>query len=180
MHHIPRSSYTHKPWKNGLGTTEEIFVYPEGASDFLVRLSMATLTTSGPFSLFPGIDRTLVLLEGRPIKLNGRSVPLLTPIAFPGEDLLHSTLEAPGLDFNLMCRRGQARGVVHVLNGESTTTADAHLSVVFALTDHVRVGEIELRKYDACVVEGPVEIKGSAYLRVEIQFQIPHQVIKNT
>lgn len=168
MHHIPRSSYTHKPWKNGLGSTEEIFVYPEGASDFLVRLSMATLSTSGPFSLFPGIDRTLVLLEGKPIKLNERTVPLLTPIEFPGEDLVHSTVAAPGLDFNLMCRRGQARGVVHVLNGESTTKANVPMSVVFALTDHVRVGEIELKKYDACVVEGPGEIKGSSYLRVDI------------
>lgn len=168
MHLIPRSSYTQKPWKNGLGTTEEIFVYPEGASEFLVRLSMATLSTSGPFSVFPGIDRTLVLLEGKPIKLNDRIVPLLTPVEFPGEDLIHSTIEAPGLDFNLMCRRGRASGVIHVISGESATDAQAHMSIVFALTDNVRVGEIELKKYDACVVEGPVEIKGSTYLRVDI------------
>ena len=50
------------PWKNGGGETAEIAVSPPGAAldDFDWRLSMARVETDGPFSAFPGIDRTLV------------------------------------------------------------------------------------------------------------------------
>jgi len=57
------------PWKNGGGTTTEIAVAPEGASlnDFDWRISMAHVGADGPFSSFPGIDRTLsARSRGRP------------------------------------------------------------------------------------------------------------------
>ena len=48
------SEYRLMPWKNGLGVTREMAVFPSGANlergDFLWRLSSADVGTSGPFS----------------------------------------------------------------------------------------------------------------------------------
>ena len=70
MHKEPRllrnADHRRMPWKNGGGETVEVIVHPEGASlsDFGWRVSMATVASDGPFSVFPGIDRTIVVVEG--------------------------------------------------------------------------------------------------------------------
>ncbi|PPS58274.1 hypothetical protein CRX72_12315 [Pantoea sp. BRM17] len=51
-------------WRNGGGETREIVSFPPGAADFAWRASIATLDASGPFSLFPGVDRVITLLQG--------------------------------------------------------------------------------------------------------------------
>lgn len=56
------------PWKNGGGSTAEIAIAPPGASvggGFDWRLSIATIDGDGPFSAFPGYDRTILLLAGK-------------------------------------------------------------------------------------------------------------------
>lgn len=60
------------PWKNGGGVTRELvkLPHPTDPARFLARLSIATVATSGPFSAFPGIDRTLLMLEGRGMRLS--------------------------------------------------------------------------------------------------------------
>ena len=65
------------PWKNGGGVTTEIAVFPAnaGLEDFEWRLSMATVASDGPFSLFAGIDRTLAVLEGEGLVLASRAGP---------------------------------------------------------------------------------------------------------
>ncbi len=60
------------PWKNGAGATREIIAVPSVDAPFLWRASIATLQADGPFSPFPGVDRTIVLLAGRPLRLRGR------------------------------------------------------------------------------------------------------------
>ena len=59
-------------WKNGGGVTHELAVWPDGAdlSRFDARLSMAEVAADGPFSAFAGIDRTLAVLEGGPMRLS--------------------------------------------------------------------------------------------------------------
>ena len=102
------------PWKNGGGSTTELCVMPPGAGfdEFEWRLSLATIAQSGPFSVFPGIDRTLTLVEGGGVVLdvgNERRVALSERepvIAFPGENAVSATVEgAPTTDFNVMTRR---------------------------------------------------------------------------
>ena len=52
-------------WRNGGGTTREIARCPSDASaPLLWRLSLADIGKTGPFSSFPGVQRTLVLLDG--------------------------------------------------------------------------------------------------------------------
>ena len=101
-------------WRNGGGVTHELAVWPDGAdlSGFDARLSMAEVAADGPFSAFPGIDRTLAVLEGGPIRLSfGGAEVLMTangpPLSFPGEAPIHARLDAgPVLDLNIMTRRG--------------------------------------------------------------------------
>ena len=59
------------PWKNGGGTTRQVACWPPGAGsdDFDWRVSIATIAASGPFSTFPGIDRTIMLLDGPGVHL---------------------------------------------------------------------------------------------------------------
>ncbi|MGB5853856.1 MAG: HutD family protein [Oceanisphaera sp.] len=112
------------PWKNGGGVTRELYRLPgEPGSDFGLRISMARVGQSGPFSLFPGIDRILMLVDGAGFKLdmNGQVYTLDTPfvpLAFSGEEPVACTLlGGESLDFNVMSDRhwGQAELQVHEL-----------------------------------------------------------------
>ena len=68
---IPHECLRAAPWKNGGGSTTEIAIAPLGAGfdDFDWRISLATITASGPFSSFPGIDRSLMLVDGDSVQL---------------------------------------------------------------------------------------------------------------
>jgi hypothetical protein len=111
-------SYIVMPWKNGGGSTTEIAVSPVGASlnAFDWRVSMARIERDGPFSSFPGIDRTLTLLDGNRVelKIDGRAPQILTPsvptLAFGGEERVEAAVpDGPITDFNVMTRRGRCR-----------------------------------------------------------------------
>jgi environmental stress-induced protein Ves len=103
------------PWKNGGGTTAEVAVHPPGAGfdDFDWRISMADLAVDGPFSRFPGVDRTLVLAEGRDLVLDieGDLQVLVRPgeaRSFAGEAETAARLRGgPIRDINVMSRRGR-------------------------------------------------------------------------
>jgi environmental stress-induced protein Ves len=105
------------PWKNGGGSTTELLIEPPGATlavGFRWRISMATVVESGPFSRFPGCDRTLLLLAGQGMELDhgphGRALlpGPLEPVVFPGEwATCGRLLGGPCLDFNVMSRRGE-------------------------------------------------------------------------
>jgi uncharacterized protein len=117
--HILRSAeFVVQPWKNGGGTTTEIAVSPEGATfdTFDWRISMARIEAAGAFSLFPGIDRSIGILEGRGADLHIATRGVVTldpesaPYAFPGDVPVSATLyDGPILDLNVMTRRGRFR-----------------------------------------------------------------------
>lgn len=139
MRILRAAGYRVMPWKNGGGTTTEIAVSPDGAGldDFDWRISMARVETSGPFSSFAGIDRTLAVLEGEGIVLDiaGRPPARLTaaasPLSFPGDVPTSATLiDGPITDLNVMTRRGRfshaverlsSPGQVEIELGEGTT-----------------------------------------------------------
>ena len=104
------------PWKNGLGTTREIAIDPPGAamgdSGFRWRLSIADVAQSGPFSAFPGIDRTIMVIKGNGMVLSvaGRPAQRLdrrfVPYEFSGDAETECELiDGPIQDFNLMVNR---------------------------------------------------------------------------
>ena len=51
-----------QPWANGGGITREVAVRAD-AEGFQWRVSLAEVASSGPFSEFPGVERTIVLLS---------------------------------------------------------------------------------------------------------------------
>ncbi|MDH4411703.1 MAG: HutD family protein [Rhizobium sp.] len=103
------------PWKNGLGITREVISRPasDGSGGFDWRISLATVGTSGPFSIFAGIDRTIAVLQGDGMQLtvDGRREPPLLmaspPFAFSGDaEVQADCLGGETLDLNVMSRRG--------------------------------------------------------------------------
>jgi uncharacterized protein len=118
MRIIHRESYQRMPWKNGKGLTEEVIVAPFGSTmeTFDWRLSIAHVGEDGPFSLFPGVDRSIALLDGEGLRLDlsdGDSTVLAPegqPFTFAGEWAISSTnLGGPTIDLNIMTRRGRCQ-----------------------------------------------------------------------
>ena len=81
MHRVlTPADYRRMPWKNGGGHTTEIAAEPPGAgmASFAWRVSVADIAHDGPFSAFPGVDRTLVLLAGDGMRLATAGRPVQT------------------------------------------------------------------------------------------------------
>ncbi|PCK87492.1 HutD-family protein [Rhizobium sophoriradicis] len=121
MRILRAADHKRMPWKNGGGETVEIAVSPEeaGLAGFDWRVSMATVAADGPFSIFPGIDRTLVILDGNGMVLDieGGTRVLLTaasdPLAFPADIPVMARLQDGTItDLNVMTRRD---GFAHTL-----------------------------------------------------------------
>ena len=119
MQVVPASAYRRMPWKNGSGETIEIAASPEGASldAFDWRVSMARVDSPGPFSIFPGIDRTLVVLDGTELVLHFENeavhlTPDSTPHAFPADVFVTASLTAGGSTDLTVIRGDRLRRVV--------------------------------------------------------------------
>ncbi len=127
------------PWKNGAGTTRELWARRDSAGAALIRISIAEISGAQDFSTFPGIDRVILQLDGprMVLTIDGSPHPLapLTPLPFAGEARVTCRMDGPGQahDLNLMCRRGDFRpamrrltlqaGEAITLGAEGTTTA---------------------------------------------------------
>jgi environmental stress-induced protein Ves len=160
------ADYRRMPWKNGGGHTTEIATFPSGSdfASFVWRASIADVLQDGPFSTFAGVDRTLVLLAGGGMRLTGEGTPIelrtaFQPIEFSGDTSLQcSLLAGPVRDFNLMVRRGEARGSVAVCRdgGGPVEAADAYVCYAAAGVTECRVdgqAPIALAPHHALVLQ---------------------------
>lgn len=116
-------------WKNGGGSTKQLLISPKDAdlTNFDYRISIATISSDGPFSPFPGIDRQLCILEGAGVKLKMMSNDaaeanelILSPnepaFCFSGETHIESQLlDKQIIDFNVMTKRGKYRAYIERL-----------------------------------------------------------------
>lgn len=110
---IPANEYRRERWRNGRGWTREIHAaIPASGGSWTWRLSIAEIEQDAPFSLFPGVDRELVLLAGNGLRLrfdHGEVNELHPPhdrMRFPGESAVTGELiDGPTQDFNLMWQR---------------------------------------------------------------------------
>lgn len=143
MRILRAADYRVMPWKNGGGTTTEIAVSPDGAGldDFDWRISMAQVGTSGPFSSFAGIDRTLTVLTGEGIVLDiaGQPPARLTtasaPLAFPGDAPTSARLiDGPITDLNVMTRRGRMAHTVERLSYSDEIRIETSADTVLVLS----------------------------------------------
>lgn len=181
MQILRADGYRTMPWKNGGGSTTEIAVSPDGAGfdDFDWRISMALVSADGPFSLFPGVDRTLAILDGAGLVLHGldtgpvRMTRNGDPFPFPADAAITATLvDGPITDLNVMARRGRFGSRVRPVRGQARIGVEA--PVVFVLADapcRVSVAHgraINLGSRDALRLEGTsgvsVDVAGEAFL----------------
>ena len=107
-HQVPLDSAVAAPWKNGGGTTRELLAWPHG--EWSVRVSVAHVNASGPFSAYPGVSRWFAVLAGEGVKLrvDGREHTVSRdsqPFCFDGGSETDCELVAGATeDFNLMLR----------------------------------------------------------------------------
>lgn len=97
MNVIATDTWRAQPWKNGGGITHEIWRTPDH-DDYDVRVSVAEVTRSGPFSQFPGYRRWSFLVGVSPIELvHEQAFELVTPgdhLEVPGEAKITANLRA--------------------------------------------------------------------------------------
>lgn len=169
---IPFAGLSPVPWKNGGGSTTEIAIGPpdSGFEDFDWRVSLATIEKDGAFSNFPGVDRTLALVEGHGMTLEIDGEPTLVTdtepvVAFDGSSQVIAKLSRGGsTDFNAMTRSERCYHTFgrRRLSGDSTASstfaARADVTVLFLAegdalelrNENERIGMV---RYDAVVLE---------------------------
>jgi uncharacterized protein len=181
---LPADDRVSVAWKNGGGLTCEVAVQPPG-SDFGAfdwRVSIAEVRSRGAFSLFPGVDRCMAVLEGRlALSIGGRDAlslsPDTPPLHFPGDVAVSAEpLGEAVTDLNVMTRRGRCESrLTRCLVRESTPlTLRADTALILALSAlGLRCGaeHVGLSKLDAALIAGPTECEvqphdshGSFYL----------------
>jgi len=162
------------PWKDGGGATREICVHPPGAGldDFGWRVSIATVASDGPFSVFAGVERTLTVLEGDGLRLViGAAAPVeqrrdTAPLSFAADTPTHASLIGAAVtDLNVMTRRSDWRHAVTRLCVEGpthhATRPGTKAATVLWLCHRGQVtidggdGVVQLGPLDTWVVESP-------------------------
>lgn len=170
---IPFAGLAPVSWKNGGGSTTEIAIAPPeaGFDDFEWRISLATIANDGPFSQFPGVDRTLMLVEGHgaTLDIDGEDRVVLCddePVfSFSGESMVAAKLNRGATtDFNVMTRRDLCHHEVgrRALDGVSTFAARADITVLFlaqgdTLTVSNDAERIGMVRYDVVVFDSEGE-----------------------
>jgi environmental stress-induced protein Ves len=139
------SNFVSQRWKNGQGTTTELIKETiSGSKDFSWRISMADVTTDGPFSTFENYNRTLLLLKGNGITLEFKSKrtdtlnKLLDSASFAGEDPTYATLHNGSItDFNVITHREYCSAKTHVAsdNKNSLLCIEGDVILVYALSE---------------------------------------------
>jgi environmental stress-induced protein Ves len=161
MRVLRAQDYRRMPWKNGGGETIEMVVSPTGASfeTFDWRISMAHVDVPGPFSLFPGIDRTLSVIDGAGITLaladkDGVSLDRRSePFRFFGDIAVDSFLIAgPIDDLNVMTRRNRCNHQVsrHPVATHTKLGWQGDIGIIVAIG-----GSIDVRAEQLEVTLGP-------------------------
>ena len=170
---LRRADHRRMPWKNGGGETFEIAVGPDGAGldTFAWRVSLALVERDGPFSVFPGIDRILTVVEGGGIALDfgpERRMELSrvdAPFEFPGEaPVLGHLLDGPIVDLNVMTRRGAARATVErFAKGWKDDLPPGRIGIVYCHRGHIGLASpdwlVTLEEGDAALIERPSRLR---------------------
>jgi len=143
---IAPAEFRRMPWRNGAGSSDQILSWPADDDDrFVWRAALATIERPGPFSGWPGIDRTFALVGGDPVVLDFDARPPVSVkrgevARFRGEDapgcrLVGGTARA----FNLMVRRGRGRGDIAFATSREPAALMTASCVCYAVSGACRV-----------------------------------------
>jgi environmental stress-induced protein Ves len=178
LQHIPQSDFLEGRWRNGQGISWEIASHKiEGAADFSWRFAKARIDNDVPFSIYPGMDRIFMMIEGGGMNLDFEGGSILqvhqafVPHAFPCDvPLFCKLLSGPSLDLNLFTVRRTYKAECSVLELNGMEQIDLHNAeaVFYALEGSCVVsshhGAVQLRPGDAAIAhsESIVSCVGSA------------------
>ncbi|GAA4024758.1 hypothetical protein GCM10023063_01170 [Arthrobacter methylotrophus] len=187
-----------QPWRNGGGVTRELASHPEAASaqdgawDW--RVSIADVVSAGDFSMFPGMERVITVIDGELLLLtvDGEEHPLekYRPFRFSGEAASSSALPTGDIrDLNVIARAGEFKGYTSIielskkrahpvfegqlavlLEGKASVTSGAQTAESAEAPDGeaATTEPVDLARYDAVVgsdTRSP-EILGRGFLAV--------------
>ncbi|MGY0487122.1 HutD/Ves family protein [Streptomyces sp. WG-D5] len=167
---LPAADRAAVAWKNGGGVTREIAGAPRGAgtADFRWRVSLADVAADGPFSAFPGVDRTLTMVAGQGMELtvDGRPTAVdfpYVPRDFPGDVPTDCRLlGGPVVNFNVMWRRAAlpTPPSVAVVRGRARVACTPGAGALFVAlgVEGAEVAGRELGRFDAVFVAGVGEV----------------------
>lgn len=177
------------PWRNGGGDTREIACGPAGAEGFGWRASVATIAAEGPFSAFPGVDRTITLLAGDGVTLSADGmaphelVGVGEPFAFSGDLAVSASLRGGACRvLNIMTGRGAWAAEVRRIEaaalprgGGVGVGADVGAGVLYVLSGRWTCGATTLEAGhgawwpDACDDDVVPTSEGAVALRADIR-----------
>lgn len=162
LRHLTLANYSRQPWKNGRGTTTELWRL-ERDGQLLVRLSRAAVVEDGPFSVFPGVERNLTVLSGPGFRLTGTGIDVrcepLVPVAFPGDVPVTAT-ETNGQqsdDFNVMTARNLPKPKVTLAQNDSLPAGGT--LALYALGPCL-VNGTAVNRDDLLLTEGAARLQG--------------------
>lgn len=115
-------------WRNAAGETREICTFPPAKRDFYWRASITSIAANGEFSLFPGMERIVTLLEGGEMFLESadrfnHTLKPLQPFSFAADLVVKAKLTAGqmSMDFNIMTRLDVCKAKVRIAERTFTT-----------------------------------------------------------
>src|SRR5476651_1284052 len=180
---ITADSLPSMPWKNGGGTTREVLKFPVSSTieNFDWRISLAAVATSGPFSLFPEIDRTTIVTDGQGIELDDKDERIALrrsdePFSFSGDISYRASLiDGPIADLNVMTRRTRYAHSVRRHRSAGTSIDRGNIRMIVALSDRlicaVGTESVALARLDSLFVQGTesAAVEAPDWLEVEIE-----------
>lgn len=134
-------------WRNAAGETREICTFPPAKRDFYWRASITSIAANGEFSLFPGMERIVTLLEGGEMFLESadrfnHTLKPLQPFSFAADLVVKAKLTAGqmSMDFNIMTRLDVCKAKVRIAE-RTFTTFGSRGGVVFVINGAWQLGD---------------------------------------
>jgi len=172
---LPAAERRAVAWKNGGGVTSEVAAEPPGSdlSHFDWRVSIAQVQAAGPFSVFPGIERRLAVLEGElELALDERPAVVLRAnfpaLVFSGDAAVSARpLRGQVTDLNVMTRIGRCAAHLELCRAPQAGAleASAPVSLLIALSElRLRAGgeDLRLARLDALRVAAGASLRFNA------------------
>ncbi len=136
-HQVDLQDVPPSPWRNRGGATRELLAWPD-ATDWSVRVSVARIDRSGPFSAFAGVERWFTVLSGAGVRLRfaGAVRELRSgdaPCRFDGAEAPQAELlDGPTDDLNFMVRSAFGRALMTPVAECAQLGAGGHWRGLFA------------------------------------------------